>query len=209
MGKTISKFKQLTDPNKVWVNDILSFDNYDDYIAYTKNFDYYETSSLKMFLTNVLNQLICNHENPLYYEIEKNVEISFGTTLEFEKIHFCYVDSRNSQKEITYHTVKSPDPYTFPKIRKEGDPATSTYVEYDSHTILNKPIYHYCEIKYYYEKNKKILDQNKTFKLLLDSFIVFANVIDIEHKQMVWLMLKEGERKLLIPKPPNVRNSWI
>ena len=105
-----------------------------------------------MFLTNVLNQLICNHENPLYYEIEKNVEISFGTTLEFEKIHFCYVDSRNSQKEITYHTVKSPDPYTFPKIRKEGDPATSTYVEYDSHTILNKPIYHYCEIKYYYEK---------------------------------------------------------
>ena len=191
--------KQITDPSKNWVQDILDFENYKDYNAYTKNFKYEPTEFMSLFVAAVLQKLIYEKQQTTKYEIEDNVEVGFTTSLYLETIKMMYFDNRSNLRELKYQTVEPVEYFQGVKVHKEGDPANDGNFKYETHTVLNKPIYHSTKIYQKQHKdhpNKWIYDFDRTHKKFLEAFILFANVIDVEHEQMVWLMLKEAERKL-------------
>lgn len=196
-SNTLPYENQYKGTDKSFVDEILDFEHYQDLVNYTKNFDYEKTEFLKDFLFVIYNDFFYKSGDITTIKIEENVELSFTLSQSCYLITMTYVDNRTG-RVVEYVTPKEFVPV---KVNKEADPALSTFVNTENHIILNKPIYHKFETKNKYNKRgDKYIDFDKTFEKFVDKFIVFANVIDKEHNEMTWLMMKKEKEKLDIEK---------
>ena len=196
MARTIPK-PLIND--KTWVSDIINFDDYEKYVEYTKDFDWEETIFLYEFLFETLKYLMTHSGDPLKITLEENVILNFQLNLTQQTIVMSYYDERMG-RIVEFETIKeSPiKKYYVPT----PDSSSTTYVETEKHRFLNKPIHHNSKLKF--SETGTHYDFDETTKSFVKEFILFANVIDKEHKEMIWLM-EQKERENRLPKPPKPR----
>jgi len=186
---------------KTWVSEIINFDDYEQYVEYTKDFDWKKSVFLYDFLFHALEYLMTHNGNPLKIKIEDHVTLMFQLNFVDQTIVMSYYDER-APLLVEYNTIKD----TITSNRKYSiqpyDSASTTYVETEKHRVINKPILH--KTKLILSKSGTHYDFDETTKKFADEFIVFANVIDKEHEEMCWLMeQKERESKNRLPRYEN------
>jgi hypothetical protein len=173
------------------VCEIMTFSSYEKYADYTRGFDWSKSDFIKTLMLVVIEKLLeTPTQNDFFIQLEENVELHFGVNLSMQSIVMKYMDKRFCSI-VKFKTPKEKQPIHY-------DPFTlsPTQVEFDDHTFYNRPISHHVLLrKKTNDKREEFVDVEETLSHLIDEFVVFSNVIDIEHEGVLWVAKKEEERK--------------
>lgn len=187
--KNLSIKKEFVSHN-LFVGDILKhFSDIEEISEYLSYFDYERTEFVLNFLQNVFYNLFVEGGNDKFeVEIEKGVKLIFTHNYPNQEIIMAHYDQRilPIAKYCEYEPRVEPtfeDEYEgFLQSMCAGAPTLRTIKEI---CVYNKPILHSVKIKFKIEKYKEVLDIERTFKNFVHEFIIFANIIDIEHEDVL------------------------